>query len=181
MAAECAIRSALRRRSRSHVHFDRPVRIVPLIKAPDAIPDTTPSSMYNCLNPLCDAHAPCEDPGFNNAAFSECGCALRTTVYLPIVDNGPCPLFSSNEVTQCSSTGLISSTCDPLCTEFVKDGCETYVGATFCPSVPPYANFYYDYPAPYLASWQDVPFNPDAGASTPGAVRCSATGRCGKQ
>ena len=158
------------------MHFDRPVRIfAPLIEAPNAIPDTAPFSMYDCHNPLCDAHAPCEDPGFDNAEFSECGCALRTTAYLPDKSLGPtCPGFGVHEIVQCSS-GLLASDCDSVCNGGSCDA--SAPAASLCPSVPPYANFYYDYPAPYLASWQDVPFNPDAGASTQGAVRCSATGR----
>jgi hypothetical protein len=127
--------------------------------------------MYDCDNVLCDAHAPCEDSGFDNAALSECGCALRTTAYLPYND----PTCIN---VQCS-TGVFSSNCDSLCVgNFVQDGCDGYDG-NMCPSVPPYTNFYYDYPAPYLASWQTVPYNPDAGTSSTTALQCSATGRCG--
>lgn len=126
--------------------------------------------MYDCDNVLCDAHAPCEDPGFDNAALSECGCALRTTAYLPEKDF-VCPL--SDVITQCPD-GLLTSQCDPFCGAGSCDG-----AYNLCPSVPPYANFYYDYPAPYLASWQTVPYNPDAGTSSTTALQCSATGRCG--
>lgn len=159
----------------------RPVGVPAL---PCAVHCSLRSRYYKCDNPLCIATAPCSDPGWNNSAYENCGCALQTTAAMPDPDEcGP------SSYTQCTATGQLF--CNPksdatgvatLCTETIEPGScssDAGLGNNACPMVGRWAEFYEGIGTNASHdSLCDVPCNNTVSNITDGIVDCDYVPCC---